>query len=934
MVRLFDCTIASCQNAAAIDVGGCERCKSMYCATHVSSALHTCEKTPLDDDAWLAGQTKELVDLSEKINHVALLRHVRELSGGLECRLDDQDPLGRQYMGGMHIHRQLLFEDGTVWLARILRKNYMSFDDELSNRILMSECATLRWLELLDLPTPRLHGYGLRGDPNNEVGVAYMLIDRLPGRPYNPGTASPEQKLEVLHQWANVLCALEKQPFDKVGSLQFDADGEVRIGPIASDRTGTLPCIGPYENANEYYSSWAKAYIELIIDGQLFSSYPVDAYLMLKHMEEQVQAGHWLRKWQDLHSGPFFLKHMDDKGDHILIDDNFQITGIIDWTFARTVPAYEAFGPSLMSANTTDLFNGNPGLSQEDKALEQEIRHRGALHCYFELDGMRRFLFGPGIGLGLTKHEAFNVFRALVATFEGVVPEQEEWRENNINKWMNDSRLLGLCQSSSEGTLLHRNGINMSATKPPRFATCSRANCGRPSVRGQSCSSCRNHLCAIHLRPRYHKCLSSRYLDNTAWEKGINTEVEALLAQVNVPELVRVASSLRETRPCKFLPGQHIGDEAMMGCANYHGWIVFDDGIKWLVRIPRTTDFSDVPTDLTEYLVESEYATLKVLENLGVPAPRAHGYGLASDPNNSVGVSYILEDAMPGKPFYAYQATDEQKLRVYEQYADVLIKMSQFTSTQACSLVPRNGGTQEGAIASNRFLALGKYGPFPSSLEYFTSIAELHLDLIADGQLYPEYPKEAFLFYRLLRDRASPMLAATTTPSRTGTEAFFLKHVDDKGDHILVDENYTITAIIDWQFARFVPACEAFGPSLVTADLSNLYNPRGSSAGLSVDDKFLAECFARKGRKDLEELVGGNELVRRFHFGLASGLRRDEVLGMIGAVISMLEDDGKTLSEVELSEWLERNWKQALVHGDVRRCEKIEKLVADIENEK
>ncbi|KAI0195835.1 hypothetical protein EV127DRAFT_160249 [Xylaria flabelliformis] len=474
----------------------------------------------------------------------------------------------------------------------------------------------------------------------------------------------------------------------------------------------------------------------------------------------------------------------------------------------------------------------------------------------------------------------------------------------------------------------------MSASKVPRFATCSRVNCSRPSVRGRSCSACRNHLCAIHLLPRYHKCLSSMHLDDAAWEKGINTEVETLLAQINVPELVRVASSLRETRPCKFLPGKHIGDGAMMGCANYHCWIVFDDGIKWLARIPRTTDFSDVPTDLTEYLVESEYATLKVLENLGVPAPRAHGYGLSSDPDNSVGVSYILEDAMPGNPFYAYQATTEQKLRVYEQYADILTKMSQFTSSQVCSLVPRNGATQEGAIASNRFLALGKYGPFPNALEYFTSIAELHLDLIADGQLYPEYPKEAFLFYRLLRDRASPVLAATTTPSHTGSEAFFLKHVDDKGDHILVDEDYTITAVIDWQFARFVPACEAFGPSLVTADLSSLYNPRGSSAGLSADDKFLAECFARKGRKDLEGLAGGSELVRRFHFGLASGLRKDEAMGMIGAVISLLEDDGKTLSEVELSEWLERNWKQALAHGDVRRCEKIEKSVADIENEK
>ena len=36
---------------------------------------------------------------------------------------------------------------------------------------------------------------------------------------------------------------------------------------------------------------------------------------------------------------PFFLKHTDYKGDHILGDDEFNATGIIDWTFARVVPA-------------------------------------------------------------------------------------------------------------------------------------------------------------------------------------------------------------------------------------------------------------------------------------------------------------------------------------------------------------------------------------------------------------------------------------------------------------------------------------------------------------------------------------------------------------------------------------------------------------------
>jgi len=401
---------------------------------------------------------------------------------------------------------------------------------------------------------------------------------------------------------------------------------------------------------------------------------------------------------------------------------------------------------------------------------------------------------------------------------------------------------------------------------------------------------------------------------------SINKEVEALLTQVDVDQLVRIASSLRQGEPCKFYPGKHLGDGAIMGCANYHAWIVFNDGVKWLARIPRTTDFSDVPPDLVDYLIESEYATLKLLETLGVPAPKAHGFGLSSNSDNLVKVSYILEDAMLGQPFNPHQATLEQKSHVYNQYADILINISRFTSNQACSLPPHNEKTKEAAIASNRFLSLGKYGPFADPLDYFTSIADLHLDLIADGQLYPDYPKEAFLFYRLLRDRAGPALAAATA----STSGFFLKHVDDKGDHILVDKDYNITALIDWQFARFVPACEAFGPSLFTADLGDLYN---GSAGLSTDDSLLTKCLEQKGRGDLAGFAGGSDLARRFHFGLASGISRSEAFGMIGAILSLLGDN---TSEKELGGWMEKEWGQAV--NDPRR-EKIEKLVAELQKE-
>jgi hypothetical protein len=48
--------------------------------------------------------------------------------------------------------------------------------------------------------------------------------------------------------------------------------------------------------------------------------------------------------------------------------------------------------------------------------------------------------------------------------------------------------------------------------------------------------------------------------------------------------------------------------------------------------------------------------------------------------------------------------------------------------------------------------------------------------------------------------------------------------------------NTIVIGVIDWKFARAVPACEAFGPSLVTADLGALYSGKAS---MSEDDESL-----------------------------------------------------------------------------------------------
>lgn len=118
-----------------------------------------------------------------------------------------------------------------------------------------------------------------------------------------------------------------------------------------------------------------------------------------------------------------------------------------------------------------------------------------------------------------------------------------------------------------------------------------------------------------------------------------------------------------------------------MGGANYHTRIRFTDGSVWLVRVPRVN--GSIPQSLIDYLVQSEYATLKFLETTNVPAPRAFDYGVVGE-NNGVGVSYILMEQMPGKPWNMQGprgkrfADDKDKERIWNGLAEILTELQRY----------------------------------------------------------------------------------------------------------------------------------------------------------------------------------------------------------------------------------------------------------------
>ncbi|KAJ3499497.1 hypothetical protein NLG97_g271 [Lecanicillium saksenae] len=387
-------------------------------------------------------------------------------------------------------------------------------------------------------------------------------------------------------------------------------------------------------------------------------------------------------------------------------------------------------------------------------------------------------------------------------------------------------------------------------------------------------------MCFVHLRPALHTCKED--IDDEAYNSRILAELRHLCSMINDEAVCQLASKLNSGKTCIIEHSYEAGAGALMGCANYHARIHFQDGSPpWLLRVPRVASFTvGFPPTLADYLIKSEYATLKFLETTKIPAPKAFGYGICRDgTDHGVGVSFLLLEELPGEPWTGGDGSTEEKDKIWSQLADILVELECHPLPKAGSLTLQSSAIGVSAVASDRFVVLSPAGPFSTAAAYYTAFTDQYLTLIADGQLYTEYPVNAYLVYRFLKDNVAQLADLDTE----GAKEFFLKHVDDKGDHLLVDENLNITGVIDWQMARVVPRREAFGPSLVTVNMSALCNGKVS---LSADDVALVEALRRKGISSLPNSMI-DEKARRFFWGLALEPEWSYALPLANAILEV-----------------------------------------------
>jgi aminoglycoside phosphotransferase len=257
------------------------------------------------------------------------------------CSID----LTRLASGRQNVIFEISFSNGTYWVVRV------SLTQDVEEQML-SEVATINLLlEKTSIPVPSVLGSNCHNE--NQFGFPYMFMSALPGRTLEKTFALsvPEKyQRKVAGQLARYWHELSQVTFDQIGRIWGGpgADEDLRIISLpsfgAQDCAPGLYAIGPFKTSGAYFSGIRKGMNDL---------------LRAQHRDAWPQ---WSAPCQALtdvipsltiaprrRSARFPLAHIDFHYGNVLLDDDYNVTGIIDWTNAHTVPV-EVFAawPEIM----------------------------------------------------------------------------------------------------------------------------------------------------------------------------------------------------------------------------------------------------------------------------------------------------------------------------------------------------------------------------------------------------------------------------------------------------------------------------------------------------------------------------------------------------------------------------------------------------------
>ncbi|KAF5627809.1 kinase-like domain protein [Fusarium tjaetaba] len=393
---------------------------------------------PVGSTSWIGADAYDPGDelhgralaVLDKLNWDHLLSLSSALNNGVPCTFSQKFSIGH-----FNMVRRIDFTDGTSWVARVRLLEFRTVfgDREVPDvaSALKVEVSSMKFFKTkTSIPVPVVHSYSV--DTDTEVGAPYVLMDYIHGtvatelrdaNEYEAGLfGTPDQDRAFRNQMAEIQATLSSFKFSQIRSLYQDKEtSDFFIGP--ETETGK----GPWSSSLEYYEDISNHALQVCVqhaspDVNTASSFANP--ILFRHLMS-------LYRQQNPCKESFSLVNRDFGAHNLLVNEEFQIVGVIDFDGVMAAPIEVVAQYPVL----TGLSREPPGcVETRPAAIERIERTKPKLMEYKEMLAaaerkLRKDDEGATPIADLLLSDAASVFQGLVRYQVHQVFVNDQWME-------------------------------------------------------------------------------------------------------------------------------------------------------------------------------------------------------------------------------------------------------------------------------------------------------------------------------------------------------------------------------------------------------------------------------------------------------------------------------------------------------------------------
>ncbi|KAH8655558.1 hypothetical protein BX600DRAFT_70107 [Xylariales sp. PMI_506] len=335
-------------------------------------------------------------------------------------------------------------------------------------------------------------------------------------------------------------------------------------------------------------------------------------------------------------------------------------------------------------------------------------------------------------------------------------------------------------------------------------------------------------------------------------EGQLRSRADSFLASVNWDALKKYASDKRNGAACKILPEIGLGYNHMVRI------LVFEDDIRWVARLRmppvENTDLSTDTENSSASKEKCEYnAMTLVRQSTSIPVPSIHA--IEAQTNINVNASFMLMDCIPGNigMDLGMKIPPTYKQSFLRNLARIHVQLSMVKLPKIGTIISRDA---DGTYNQGPIPGLG--GPFDTATKFFeawaakTKFSKTPEEIRAQsGQYADEIINSVALFPSYISNTASILSVHDHGP-------FPLCHGDFGHNNTIVDDEYRILSLIDWEGA-FAAPWEIFAsfPLLITVIPQSIdapwnYNAQGEPVSQELVEQLQDQDYYMSAVKEEE----------------------------------------------------------------------------------